>query len=107
MDSEPRAVSVFGRKIRLSEERWRHIEERHPNLAGWQARLLEAIARPDFVVSGRHGELVAVRSHLVVGRQRFLVVIYWETRKDGFMITAVLASDVSGLRRRGILWPKP
>ncbi len=33
--------------------------------------------------------------------------MYMETSKDGFIITAILKSDVEDLRKRGVLWPRP
>ncbi len=106
MNSETSVISVFRKKIRLTEERWMHIETRHPNLQGWRARVLETIEGPDFVVSGRHGELLAVRAYSHFGRPRFIVVVYRETGEDGFIITAVLTSEVRNLKRRGVLWPR-
>jgi len=83
-----------------------HIETRHPNLLGWKPRVLETIRGPEFVAPGRHGELLSVRSYPHLGKTRFLVVVYRETGEDGFIITAVLTSDVKNLKRRGVLWPR-
>ena len=67
---------------------------------------METCADPDLVVPGRNEELLAAKSYSVTGKTRFLVVIYMETSKDGFIITAILRSDVADLRRRGVLWPR-
>ncbi len=61
---------------------------------------------PEFVVSGRHGELPAVRPYSHIGKTRFLVAIYRETGESGFIITSILTSDVRNLRKRGVLWPR-
>ncbi len=66
--------------------------------------MLEAVSGPSFVVSGRFGEMLAVRSS-TIGGDRFLVVVYRESSKDGFIITAFLTSDVMDLERREKLWP--
>lgn len=107
LTSEQSIISIFGKKIRLTEERWRHVEARHPELQGWKPRVLETCSHPDFVVSWRNEELLATRSYPEAGKTRFLVVIYRESGEGGFIITATLRSDAMDLRRREILWPKP
>jgi hypothetical protein len=106
MSNESSIISVFRKKIRLTTERWTHIETRHPNLQGWRARVLEAVETPDFVVAGTHGELLSVKAYPHLGKTRFLVVVYRETGQDGFIITAVLTSNVRNLKKRGVLWSK-
>ncbi|MHB8296267.1 MAG: hypothetical protein ACYDH5_16960 [Acidimicrobiales bacterium] len=39
--------------IHLSEERWAHIVEGHPELWGWRDRILSILAEPGQVVPGR------------------------------------------------------
>lgn len=41
--------SVSGVQIRLTDERWRHITIRHPELALDKNRVIEAVKDPDFV----------------------------------------------------------
>ncbi len=81
------------------------MERRHPELYGWRERVLEAVGDPKFVVGGRYGELLAVRPHAVEGKRMFLVVVYREASKDGFIITASLTSNVDELERRKRIWP--
>ena len=104
MSSGQAAVSVSGKRIRLTEERWSHIENRHPELRGWREKVLKAVADPNFVVVGQYGELVAARLSGIGATSRFLVVVYRESGKDGFIITAFLTSDVKSLERRRKLW---
>jgi hypothetical protein len=74
---------------------------------GSRENVLEAVRNPIFVVEGRYGETLAVRSS-EIGRPRiFLVVVYRESSKDGFIITAFLTSDVRDLERKEKLWPSP
>ena len=35
--------------IRLTEERWRHIVNRHVEMAGQRERVLETVAEPDVI----------------------------------------------------------
>lgn len=86
--SRGEAISVAGKIVRLTDERWLHIEKRHPELRGWKERVLDTVRDPNFVVGGRYGELLAVRSSASTGHARSLVVVYRESSKDGFIITA-------------------
>ncbi len=105
MSSDETAVSVSGKRIRLTEERWNHIERRHPELRGWRERVLETVSDPNFVVHGRNEEMLAARSSKIAGHNTFLVVAYRESGKDGFIITAFTTSNVKDLEQREKLWP--
>ena len=50
MSSSQTVVSVSGKRIRLTDERWDRIERRHPELRGSREKVLEAISNPDFIV---------------------------------------------------------
>jgi hypothetical protein len=98
--------SVSGVQIRLTDERWRHITIRHPELALDKNRVIEAVKDPDFVAKGLHGELKAVRlfTDFPLGA-RYLIVIYRETDpKDGFIITARISSEVGNIIKGGVVW---
>src|SRR6266496_3212635 len=102
MTDESFAVSVSRKRIRLTSERWTHIETRHPNLQGWRRRVLETVESPEFVVPGRHSELLAVSPYSHLGKTRFLVVVYREMGEDGFIIRRSLFL-MFGVSRRGVL----
>jgi hypothetical protein len=105
MHSGQTIVSVSGKRIRLTDERWDHIERRHPELRAYREKILECVGDPSFVVGGRYGEMLAVRSLGAVRPRMFLVVVYRESSRDGFIITAYLSSDVKDLEQREKLWP--
>ncbi len=107
LSSGESTVSVSGKRVRLTEERWTHIESRHPELRGSRGRVLEAVSSPNFVVRGQYGGMLAVRPSGIPGAHKFLVVVYREAGKDGFIITAFLTSDITDLERREKLWPSP
>jgi len=71
-------------------------------LAGLRLEVLETVAKPDRVLSGGEGELLAVRE-LFPGK--YLVVVYRELVDDGFIITAFLTSKIKALQRRKQIWP--
>jgi len=42
-------ISVSGKIIRLPDERWVHIVERHPEMTGHLEDVLLAVTVPDFI----------------------------------------------------------
>ncbi len=98
-------VSKSGKRVRLTTERWKHIEQRHPELRGLHDRVLVTVGDPKFVVGGRYGELLGVRPQTVEGKVMFLVAVYRESSKDRLIITAYFTSNVDELGRRKRVWP--
>jgi len=94
--------SVNNIPIRLTDERWAHITEEHCELAGLRLEVLETVAKPDRVLAGGEGELLAVRE---LSPGKHLVAIYRELAQDGFIITAFLTSKTKTLDKRKQLWP--
>ena len=96
-------TSRGGVSIRLTDERWSHITEEHCELAGMRRDVLEAVWRPERVVAGTAGELLAIR---MVDAGKALVVIYKEvSSRDGFVITAFLTTRLARLEQRKQVWP--
>ena len=99
-----RTQSRNGVPIRLTQERWRHILSRRPNMNDYLADILQTVADPDLIQEGDEGSLLAVR--LCVNGPlsgKFIVVAYRETEPtDGFIITAHPAKKP--VNRRRILW---
>lgn len=85
--------SVRSVPVRMTDERWEHIVEEHPNLYSYYGEILAAVESPEYILRGHgKGGRVGVRP---VGR-RFLHVPYKEIgRTDGFIITAYLADEVN------------
>lgn len=85
--------------IRLTEERWEHIVDEHPELSSYVDDILAAVADPEYILRGQGGTLIGV---LNLGRRTFLHVIYREVSKDdGFIITAFLKPSVN---KQTIVW---
>ena len=92
------ALSINGVPIRLPEERWGHISERHPELGENQQEVLQTITSPDIIQRGDFSTLMAIRRK----DRQYLVVIYREVSpEDGFVIIAYLTES---LKRRVIVW---
>jgi hypothetical protein len=47
--------------VRLTEERWLHIRNRHPEMRDQRHRVLETLVAPEMIQEGDFGELLAVR----------------------------------------------
>ncbi|MEK7477045.1 MAG: hypothetical protein AAB152_15580 [Candidatus Coatesbacteria bacterium] len=98
--------SVGGVPIRFTEERLHHVERRHPEMAGEQARILETLAQPDFVQEGDASTLVALRHYPKTPlAEKHCAVVYKEVSKtDGFVVTAYFTRRASTLRR--VVWKR-
>ena len=95
-----------GRNIRLSDERWNHINERHPETRGKEKSLEETISTPDFIQEGDNGEFLAIKKYkkTPITDDKYLVVIYKLRNKDGFLITAYFTRRPSF--RRKLIWKR-
>ncbi len=99
-------ISRNGISIRLPDERWQHIRDRHPEMLDQQDRILETVADPDMIQQGDSGEKLAIRSYTdtTLG-SKFLVVAYREiSPDDGFILTAYFTNRPS--TQRTILWTR-
>lgn len=102
--AEHTAVSVNKVTIRLTDERWFHISEGHPEMAGLFFEILETISAPDFIAEGNSGELIAVKA---LKNEKNIVAVYKETdKKDGFVITSFLTNKIASIKKRTVLWEK-
>ena len=96
--------SKNGVPIRLTGERWFHITEEHPEMAGYYFEVLETVLEPEAVYAGTSTEYLAVRD---IERGKYIVVVYREVDKtDGFIITAFLTRRRRQLHRRRKAWPR-
>src|SRR2546425_3055596 len=95
------ANSVNGVPIRLTDERWDHILDSHPELASYRGTILDAVENPDYILGSRRGALAAV---IVLGQKAFLHVFYVEKgRHDGFILSARVEEKMDKAK---ILWRK-
>ena len=95
--------SISGKTIRLPDERWLHIVEGHPEMAGHLNDVLFAVAAPDIVLQGGLDEMLAA---IYTNNDKLLVVVYKETEMDGFIITAYFTKKADKLLKRTKLWGK-
>ena len=100
-------TSVNGVPIRLTQERWGHITSQHPEMADYQAAILDAVARPDRILDGNNGQLIAVQT---ISQEKWLLVVYRELEMqgavvDGFIVTAFFNQRLRYLEGKKQVWP--
>jgi hypothetical protein len=89
--------SLAGVPIRLTDERWQHIELRHPELAGRVQDVLDTVADPDLILEGAEDELLAARWFSRRRRGHYVIVASRElSATDGSAITAYSARRLPG-----------
>lgn len=93
--------SISGKSIRLTEERWEHIKQRHPEITTHLDKVLETVKNPELITCGWIDELIAIKKF---GDQD-LAVIYKEQR-EGFIVTAFFTRSRKYFEKRGIAWNK-
>jgi hypothetical protein len=78
-----------GTPVTLTFERWRHVVEAHPELAGWRRAVLVAVRAPTEVRRGRRAN---ERWHYLLGagpsRWLKVVVAYERDNERGHVVTA-------------------
>lgn len=90
--------------VRLTIERWGHIIRRHPELKDEKDKVIEAIEKPEMILKGDFGTLMAVKFYQETPlSKKHLIVIYKELNKDdGFVVTAYFTNKPSEWRE--IVW---
>lgn len=95
-------ASINGVTIELTDERWGHITDGHPEIGRQRKQVLSAVQSPDRVLEGGDGALMAVKRS---GARGWLVVVYKERGEEGFIITAFRTTRTASLDRRNQIWP--
>jgi hypothetical protein len=95
-----------GVPLRLTQERWRHIVERHPEMENQKDLVLETLRSPDLIQQGDLDTLVSARFYRQTPlTEKFLMVIYKEVSiTDGFVLTAYFTNKPSEGRK--VLWTR-
>ena len=96
-----KVVSRNGVPIRLTDERWFHITEGHPEMAGYYFEVLEAVGEPEAIYAGNDDECIAVRN---LKDEKYIIVIYKVFDDDGFVITAFLTKRIKQMEKRRRIW---
>jgi hypothetical protein len=89
MDGE--IEDIFGRKIRLTEDRKKHLEEDHPEMKDSASKIKETLQNPDDVIfsnSDSSVELFYKFFEVTLVGAKFLCVVVKNLVVDFFIITA-------------------
>lgn len=54
------ATSVNDVPVRLTDERWYHIVDSHPEMTSLREAVLDAVENPDYILQSRRGAFAAV-----------------------------------------------
>ena len=92
--------------IRLSDERWEHINDRHPETRGQEELIRETLSSPDFVQKGGKGAVLAIKKFkkTPISDNKYCTVVYNPSDTEGFMITSYFTRRPSF--RRNLIWKK-
>jgi len=81
------AVAFDGTEVLLTEERWKHIVLRHPELEDKLSLVVNAVASPDEVYLDAGGAFHVLK-RLSNEVSDYLVVIYFKEHGEGYIRTA-------------------
>lgn len=96
----------FGRSVRLTEERRRHIEGDHPEMRGQIERIGETLMDPDIIVrsrSDRDVELFFKHYTLTPVSEKYMCVVAKTLQSDAFIVTAYYTDRV---KRGEAIWKR-
>ena len=92
-----------GRSIRLTAERWAHIQD-HPEMAGMRGAIKETLAAPEVVVRSTVDSKAHLYHRWYFGTQvgeKYLCVVVKVQERDAFVLTAYLTEKI---RRGDVIW---
>ena len=97
---------VYGRKVRINDERWSHIIDRHPEMQGQLSKIEETLLFPDEVVESKSDNSVELYFrkyyHSPVG-EKYLCVLVKVKEDDAFMLTAYFTETI---KKGNLIWKK-
>ncbi|MGH9909694.1 MAG: hypothetical protein ACRD32_03560 [Nitrososphaerales archaeon] len=101
--------SVNGIPIRLTEERWSHIVEHHPEIEQFLDEILSTVSNPKNMYLLTKKQILAATNTYdkleTFGLAKNIAVHYREFAHDGFILTAFVISDKK-LERRFRNWKR-
>ena len=99
-------VDSSGRNIRFTDERKKHIELDHPEMAGQLTKIAETLSNPDFIIKSRtdwQAELFYKRYSGTPVGEKYLCVIVKTIDSDCFILTSYFTDTI---KRGERLWTK-
>ncbi len=99
-------TDIYGREIRLSDERLAHIEADHPEMTGQIEKITETLSQPDIIVKSRTDFEVELfyRYYLITPvAEKYMCIVVKNRMDDIFIITAYFTNAV---KKGDVLWDK-
>lgn len=97
---------IFGRMIRISDERWNHITANHPEMVGQYSKIQETLLQPDEIVESKSDasvELYYRKYYTTLFGEKYLCVVVKVKEDDLFLLTAYYTDPI----KKGItIWKK-
>jgi len=97
---------VYKRRIRLTEERQKHIEIDHQEMSGQIVKVQETVLKPDIIVRSRVDqeiELFFRHYSITPVTDKYLCVVVKSTPEDLFIVTTFFTDSI---KRGEVLWEK-
>ena len=92
-----RFVDEAGNEVRLTDERLRHILQRHPEMARQLRRIRETLAEPDLIAPSSTDPDVRLYYRLypdLQGRRRYICLVVKRMADYSFIITGYPARNI-------------
>ena len=86
----------FGRRIRMTEERWHHILS-HSEMMGQEEKIKETIGEPELLMRSKHDSRVELYYRFYVqtpATEKYLLVAVKVTDEEGFVITSFFTDKI-------------
>lgn len=97
---------IFGKQIRITEERLVHILENHPEMENSFEKITETLQYPDEIIKSKSDSSVLLyykKYYKTVLGDKWMVVIVKTTEFDSFMMTAYFTDKI---KNGNILWKR-
>lgn len=97
-------IDVFGDIIYLTEERWKHILEGHPEILPLKVNLREVLEASDFITRSLYDPEIFLyyKFYTNIWNGKYIVVVIKKNKRN-FMLTAYITDRVKGGK---IIWQK-
>lgn len=96
----------LGRSIRLTDERFNHLESQHPEMANQLNNIVNTLADPDRIIrsiTDASVELFYKHYASTPVSMKFLCIVVKQSKDDNFIITAYYTDSV---KKGEVIWEK-
>jgi hypothetical protein len=96
----------FGRMIRLTDERFNHLESQHPEMANQRNNIADKLSNPERIIRSKTDasvELFYKYYSSTPVSMKFLCIVVKQSKDDNFIITAYFTDSV---KKGEVIWEK-